>query len=596
MDLSPELPVRSPASLAMRTAVLQCPPEIPPGYSDRESLPIIPGHDVIRRIGRGGMSQVFLARHRLLNRMVAVKTIRPQDRWDLVLRKRFLREASSIAALQHPNVVQINEVGESAEGIYLSLEYMSGGNLQQWLQHQLPSPRRAAAIVLQLANAIQAAHDHQVIHRDLKPANVLVGEHSPDDSTSISVKIADFGLARILGESADLSQSGFAVGTPAYMSPEQASGHSKQVGKPADIYGLGAILYELITGLPPFFGASTRHTVHRVLLDPPERPRRIKPELPKDLESICLKCLEKLPGRRYLSAADLSDDLRRFLEGKTVKARPLTLFNRVGHAFRQRPIDLTISAIGLAAAVTMGLVLTLVPNAEHPAAQRHAMIQDIHNNATDEFRSVANDEPGEAVRLPASLTKLYQEELEGLADRGLSRFEIQLRVGEEYLRRPQLPLAIKRLEQARRLADEQTRKTGSVDAWHDLALATERLGDAYQMNLDLASCRKQYDRAMALREMFNQDEPENARYSLELADLCRKQALLFEQLKEHQTAVLLWDRRLGLLKDSSMAPADAADGIVEVHNRLAELHRKLGNPKAMEMHLSEAAKLGYMGD
>jgi len=326
------------------TLVLEGIPALPvPACSPTTELPRIPGYEIMRLIDQGGMSTIYLAKQKGLERLVAVKMIRPQDSLDTQLRKRFMLEASSIALLQHPHVVQIHEIGE-ADGIpYLCLEYVSGGNLERKLRERLPSSREAAEIVRQLAEAIQAAHDQQIIHRDLKPANVLCDFVAPrpkgDDHgptiPAVKVKLTDFGLARILYEASDQTRSGFAIGTPNFMSPEQASGHFEDIGKSTDIYGLGAILYELLTGEPPFLGLTASETMRRVRMEAPVPPGQLNLRVPRDLERICLQCLEKEPANRYATAAELADDLRRFLLGRSVAAHPLGLIRKWWHRCRR---------------------------------------------------------------------------------------------------------------------------------------------------------------------------------------------------------------------------------------------------------------------
>jgi serine/threonine-protein kinase len=230
-------------------------------------------------------------------------------------------------------VVGIHEIGEAGGMPYLCLEYIPGGNLERKLHERLPSARESAEIVRQLAEAIQAAHDREIIHRDLKPANVLCDYAAPrpkgDDSghgptiPALNVKLTDFGLARIVHEANDQTRPGFAVGTPSFMSPEQASGKPEEVGKSTDIYGLGAILYDLLTGAPPFSGETAAETMRMVRMEAPVPPGQRNSRVPRDLERICLRCLEKEPADRYATAAELAADLRRFLMERSVEAFPL---------------------------------------------------------------------------------------------------------------------------------------------------------------------------------------------------------------------------------------------------------------------------------
>lgn len=290
--------------------------------------PSVPGYEILAVLGTGGMGVVYRARQIGLNRLVALKMIRdaalagPQDRL------RFRKEAEAVARLVHPNVVQIHDIGECGGLPYFALEYCALGSLAAYLQGAPLEPRRAAQLIQTLALAVDAAHQAGIIHRDLKPGNVLLqpagpgAEHAP---ANFMPKIADFGLAKTLGDADASGQtaSGQVVGTPSYMAPEQARGVTKEggIGPAADVYALGAILYELLTGRPPFRAASVWETVHQVIHDEPVAPIRLNPATPRDLDTICLKCLHKEPARRYDSAAALADDLERLLEGKPIRAR-----------------------------------------------------------------------------------------------------------------------------------------------------------------------------------------------------------------------------------------------------------------------------------
>jgi serine/threonine-protein kinase len=268
------------------------------------------------------MGVVYRARQVVLNRVVALKMI--PFRLDLIGEKReevlarFRREAESIAQLQHPNVVQVFEVGTHSGGPFLALEYLPGGSLDRRLGGKPQPPADAAQLVYTLARAVHSAHAAGIVHRDLKPANVLMTA----DGTP---KIADFGLARSFGPESigaqHLTTDGALVGTPAYMAPEQARGKTAEVGPGSDVWALGAILYEMLTGKPPFLGATSMDTLMLVLTNEPAPPRLLQPKVPRDLETICLKCLQKEPSRRYATALALADDLERFIAGKPVAAR-----------------------------------------------------------------------------------------------------------------------------------------------------------------------------------------------------------------------------------------------------------------------------------
>lgn len=301
--------------------------------------PSIPGYTILGVLGRGATSVVYKAKHLQLQRVVALKMILAGGSARPDQLERFNREAKVVARLRHPAIIQIYEVGEHAGQPYLSLEYVAGGSLQQRLGGKPQAALEAAQLVESLAHAIQVAHLENIIHRDLKPANILLSdERMPGDdgraehthSSPFKLpKITDFGLAKLREERSGQTASGDVLGTPSYMAPEQATGNNNDVGPAADIYALGAILYELLTGRPPFHGATVLDTLQQVLKQEVVPPRRLQPKVPRDLDTICLKCLEKAPAGRYSSATALADDLRRFLNGAPVLARPVGLGGKV---------------------------------------------------------------------------------------------------------------------------------------------------------------------------------------------------------------------------------------------------------------------------
>jgi serine/threonine-protein kinase len=262
------------------------------------------------------MGVVYRARHLRLNRPVALKMVLAGAFSSQEQRLRFLIEAEMAARVKHPHIAQVYEVGTFEDRPYYALEIVAGGSLQDAWRDRWPPPGQTAAIIETLARAVQAAHAQGIVHRDLKPANVLL---EFDDTP----KITDFGLAKQIGgdEAGDLTGSGSVLGTPQYMAPEQALGRSKDVGPAADVYALGAMLYEALTGSPPFKGDSVLETLVQVRSLDPTPPGRVRAGVPHDLEVICLKCLRKEPTGRYSTAAELADDLRRYAEDRPIMAR-----------------------------------------------------------------------------------------------------------------------------------------------------------------------------------------------------------------------------------------------------------------------------------
>jgi serine/threonine-protein kinase len=286
-------------------------------------LPAIPGYEILGELGCGGMGKVYKARQAGVNRVTALKVVLAGLHASPEERERFRIEAEAAARVQHPHVVQIYEVGEHDGHHYLALEFVEGGSLAQKINGTPLPPRRAAELLAQLADGVHEAHQRGVVHRDLKPANVLL-------TAAGLPKITDFGLAKRLDADFAHTQTGAILGTPSYMAPEQAEGRSKDVGPATDVYALGAMLYELLTGRPPFRAATLWETVEQVRSQEPAPPRLLQPGTPRDLETICLKCLQKEPDRRYRSAQELRDDLRRFLDGEPIHARSINVLERLG--------------------------------------------------------------------------------------------------------------------------------------------------------------------------------------------------------------------------------------------------------------------------
>jgi tetratricopeptide (TPR) repeat protein len=325
------------------------------------------GYEILEELGRGGMGVVYKARHRGLNRLGAVKMIHPAARPGPELLARFHAEAAALARLEHPHIIRIYDVGEHEGLPYLVMEFLTGGSLQDRLGGAPQPARQAAQLTETLARAVHFAHERGIIHRDLKPANVLLSfSREPEASAAAPQaaalasgsrlnegvpKITDFGLAKLLDAGPGHTRAGDILGTPSYMAPEQARGRHDAVGPAADVYALGAILYELLTGRPPFHGESVWETLEQVARQDPAPPRQLQPRLPRDLETICLKCLHKEPARRYAGAADLADDLRRFLAGEPIRARPASVWERAWKWVRRRP---AASAAAAVAAVLLG--------------------------------------------------------------------------------------------------------------------------------------------------------------------------------------------------------------------------------------------------
>jgi WD40 repeat protein/serine/threonine protein kinase len=326
-------------------------PQHPPNQSGANPIPTIPGYEIFEEVGRGGMGIVYRARQPRLQRFVALKMIRDSLLTDKNQMQRFEDEAKAFARLDHPNIIKIYEIGDVLGQPYFSMELADQGNLTDRLADGPLTPKNAASVMLAIAQAVQHAHEHGILHRDLKPMNiVLVSRHDMDCATGhsgtplldvVQPKITDFGLAKLLGSESGKSIRGDLLGTPSYMAPEQLSG-SAPITVAADVYALGAVLYELLSGRPAFQGTDFLETWDQVRSCEPILPRELNPAVPLDLETICLKCLEKEPARRYRSAGLLAEELVRFLTGKPILARPVSAIARIYRWCRRNPLTSTL--------------------------------------------------------------------------------------------------------------------------------------------------------------------------------------------------------------------------------------------------------------
>jgi eukaryotic-like serine/threonine-protein kinase len=497
-----------------------------------------PGYEVLGVLGRGGMGVVYKARQIRTDRVVALKV---PGYLDLETRVRFTAEAQAAARLSHPNIVQVYEVGEHHGRPFLALEYVDGGTLAAKLAGTPLSPRAAAALAETLARAVGVAHAHGVVHRDLKPANVLLSSKFQVPSSKLSsnlelgtwnleLKVADFGLARRIDTDTGQTRSGMILGTPDYMAPEQAAGRNKEVGPPADVYALGAILYELLIGRPPFKGIGLLETLEQVRSMDPVPPRRLQPGVPRDLETICLKCLQKDPARRYPTATALADDLRRFVDGLPVWARPTSRIERWAKRARRNPV-----AAGLTAAMLLVVIAAIGYGVLY-----HFRLQDQRDRARYHFRmsvrsidelltaEVADDyldlEPRAELRRKALLEKalgFYEEllqvepddsELAWLAARGA------VRVGDIFRLVGRLPEALDAYERAiDRLTPLASRPRAGTDPTREIAYCHNFIGEVHRLRGDPAAADAAYRRSLEIQQPLHEANPDHAGYREDLS-------------------------------------------------------------------------------
>ncbi|PYL69864.1 MAG: hypothetical protein DMF28_01655, partial [Verrucomicrobia bacterium] len=307
-------------------------------------------YELLEEIGRGGQGVVYRARQKSLNRTVALKVI-GLGHWATQAHiKRFRLEAEAAASLEHPGIVPIHEVGERDGSCYFSMKFVEGGQLDKVVRREPMPIRRAAELLAKVARTIHYAHERGILHRDIKPGNILLDAKGEPHLT-------DFGLARLVETESTVTRTLEVLGTPSYMAPEQAVGNNAAVSSVTDVYGLGAVLYQLLTGHPPFAGGTTYETIKLLLDTEPRQPRLWNSKLDRDLETICLKCLEKDPKRRYSSALALAEDLERWLKHEPIRARPIGIFTRGRKWVRRNPTSALLAASLVALAAAAGWII-----------------------------------------------------------------------------------------------------------------------------------------------------------------------------------------------------------------------------------------------
>ena len=545
------------------------------GSSD-SSFTAIPFGDYVleREIGHGGMGVVYQARQLSLNRTVAVKLLLLGRYASAESIERLRREAQSAAALQHPNIVAIHEVGEHDGQHFIAMEFVEGRNLAEILGDGPLPPKRAAEYACAIARAIHHAHQKGVLHRDLKPSNVLIDQED-------KVRLTDFGLAKKLDGSGDLTNTGQLVGTPNYLSPEAAAGGAAEVGPASDIYGIGALLYELLTGLPPFQANSLQETLLRIRDSEPIRPRVLNSDVPHDLETICLQCLAKEPKRRYASAALLAEDLQAFLEGRPVQARRPGLF-LIFQKWAQR----NIAAVLVGSAIlVIGSSVFFGIKSERAVARQNSALHNAEQAARNgdwslalhHLRSPNLDDYADTIdsglRIVEALTALSQpdraraeiEKLHRRSDLGRYRGRVLLRLAEH------------------ELFAEATFKSGLDHVAEASAAGLDQADEAFAQGLLAESTPEalaSFERALG----FNPFHHAAHRHNLGLQLLLGRHEQLVPHLKVFR----------------ALFPNDPSPGVIEavrlaLDGRLAEAKQVLASLQSLSENVGQASSLPVHG-
>ncbi len=501
-----------------------------PEVNGRGLLPFFTGYEILKEIGSGGMGVVYQARHIKTDRVVALKL---PERLDLETRCRFATEAKAAARLSHPNIVQVYEVGEQNGRPFLALEFCPGGSLAELLDGKPLEAKPAAALVQALANAVQAAHSAEVIHRDLKPANILFGKlvdpaSINSDALTFLPKIADFGLARRIDDPGQ-TQDGMIIGTPDYMAPEQASGEPQRVGPSADTYALGAILYELLTGRPPFRGTSMLDTLEQVRGSDPVPPIRLQPSVPRDLNTICLKCLEKEPARRYASSGELGEDLRRFLGGHPVQARPVSGLEKGLKQIRRNPLVASLAAglcLVLLATTSYGVWYHFRLQAQRDRARYHFQmsVRSIEEMLTEVAEEDLAPEPRAELKRKALLEKalaFYEELLQVETDDPLLAWyaaraarrvgDIQRLLGRYAESLAAYERALVRLEPLTSSPPQGTEPRREVAECHTF------IGEVYRLRGEPSVAEGSYRQARQIQQALHEHDADNVGYRQDLS-------------------------------------------------------------------------------
>ena len=554
-----------------------------------EVIPEVAGYKILEAVGHGGMGIVYRAYQKSLDRVVALKMIlsgahaRPREL------QRFQAEAKNIARLKHQNIVQIYEVGEAGGLPYIALEFVSGGTLAHKIARDPQPPRYAAKIVEALARAVHYAHEQGVVHRDLKPANILLDERG-------TPKITDFGVAKSLENESGATQTGQVLGTPSYMAPEQAAGAANRVGPTVDVYALGATLYDLLTGRPPFAGSSVLDTLELVRTREPVPPGQLAGNVPRDLETIALKCLQKDPARRYESAGLLADDLRRFLDGKPIVARPVGSVERTWRWARRNP---WIASLGTAVAIllfTVAIVTSIL--SYRLSIQKRDAERARDQEAIAKEKAVEEQQKAEKARDAEAKARRLTIEQRELALNTVR--DVLLRVDE--LMKNDAKLFPVRVEIIRRMIEDvdRIRDHANKNPLEDRteALAFARIGEIYFIANRIKDAHESYSKAYVKFKGLAEQAGDDPNAIRNLAGVTHSLADAEWRLGDgkkarelHATGLVLRQKRYQLVEAAGEMEREAAlADVAESFNHIAYADLRLGEPELAERNYREAIK------
>ncbi|MGI8979135.1 MAG: protein kinase domain-containing protein [Pirellulaceae bacterium] len=555
-------------------------------------------YDILDKIGHGGMGLVLKARSRRLKRIVALKLIKVGQLAEEQEVARFMVEARAAAHLEHPNIVGVYDVGEHAGSPFFTMEYVEGQSLHKLISERPLQPQRAAIIIRKLALAVDYAHKAGILHRDLKPQNILLDKYEEP-------KITDFGLATNAQENSQLTATGTVLGTPSYMPPEQARGKHDEMGKWSDVYSLGATLYETLVGRPPFTAATLGETLQQVMTVDPVSPRRLNPAIPRDVETICLKCLEKFPARRYQTAGELAEELQRFLEDRPILARPATRTEKFVRWCRRNPVVAgSIAAVSVAAVVA--IISLWIGLSQAIAAKEEATeaLNDSMNMVEDLLVGINEETLLEQPGMQPIKAKIYAK-AQASYEKLLPKLEKSKRLPENIaLVKSQMGMVKVQLGDRKEGLRLMTEANEAMEKMHDkdaknvkvltnLSKVKTEIGRLYFNQRDLKAASGPLLEALALRRQLVELEPDNIESEQLLANSEMNVGLLWDLKQELPQALAHYEaadkRRAELLKkepENTGLMRDRAKGLTE----LGMLHAKQSKLLQAEQYYQQASE------